>query len=155
MNKKQQIDNIIEKIDLIMNSWLSKYHFSARSGGLDDTFNFSWCYDTDEIFYNFLIDESCDSDFEKLCYDYLECRYDVGIFWLSWFHELGHSETYWNLTEAEKNDGLMNLSLWDYFYSPREMAATKWAIDFINQHIEEVKELARDVDALRWQIYNL
>ena len=153
---EEKIVELTKEIDLIMDEWLTKHNFTARSGGLYS--EFCWRYDlnsenSDEIRYTLLIDKDNDEAFDRIFYEELGCNYDVGTFWVSWFHEIGHSQTYklvpnyfwWNVPG----------NLIEYIHCPREITASQWAVDYINANIEDVKELAQKVDKLRQQIYSL
>lgn len=149
MNEK--LEAILLQIDEAMDKWLGTHGFSAISAGLEE--EFGWYRNGDAIAYNFLVCEHTDSVFDNFLYEELGCLYDVGTFWLSWFHELGHSETFHLISDT--NWRVVPTDLIDYLHCPREIIASKWAVEYINAHIEDVMELAREVDELRRQIYSL
>ena len=101
-------------------------------------------------------DDFVEKDFAQFLHEY-GCEHEVGIGILSLLHEIGHHMTYHYLSEKELND-----SKWDkmclefvdvyyekehyaqnmmYWHTPVEFVANIWAIDFVNQHIEAVREL--------------
>ena len=101
-------------------------------------------------------DDFVEKDFAQFLYEY-GCEREVGIGILSLLHEIGHHMTYFSLNEKELVD-----SEWDkmclefasgyyeqnhynhniiYWHTPVEFVANVWAIDFVNEHIEAVKEL--------------
>ena len=149
MNEK--MNELLLKIDTIMDNLLEAHGFTAVSSGLEE--EFGWYSNEDSIAYSLLVCEPNDSAFNHIFFDYLGCKYDVGTFWASWFHELGHSETFWSISDTNWRD--VPDTLEEYLVCPREIIASKWAVEYINTHIEDVKELAREVDELRRQIYSL
>ena len=125
------------KINTIFNAWLKYHGFNTRVSGLDN--DFYWNYDKDTVTYSFVHAERFCRDFTEVCVD-LGLAYDIDIFWLSLFHEIGHGQTY----DRVSDDGIWEADLlcgMDYYYCEREVIATQWAVDFINNHIEWVQEL--------------
>ena len=78
--------------------------------------------------------------------------YNPGPWVLAFFHEVGHSETllddsldeFWE-AYFDRQD-IMTIS--DYVRHPIESAATEWAVNYINENIEEVKQMVKDIDAV-------
>ena len=126
-----------ELINDAFNSWFKKYGFETRVSGLDNDFYFNCVKDT--VSYSFVHTESFIRDFNLVC-NGLGLNYDIDIFWLSFFHEVGHGQTYHLVSDeaACEADLLEGLS---YYYCEREIIATEWAVEFINNHIEQVIEL--------------
>ena len=71
---------------------------------------------------------------------------------LAFLHELGHACTYNYFNDTEKllydltksfdpGESDMDFLMGHYWMIPDEFAANMWAIDFINNYIEAVKEL--------------
>lgn len=149
MNEK--LEELLMKIDEVMNNWLAKHGFSAVSAGLEE--DFGWYSSADAIGYTFLACADTDKAFDDLIYEELGCCYDIGTFWTSWFHELGHSVTWYNIKDTDFRN--VPFTLIEYLHCPREIVASQWAVEYINTHIEDVMELAREVDELRRQIYSL
>ena len=134
-------------INKAFDTWLEKHGFEARIRGLEN--DFYWGLDTDTISYSFVHTERFIEDFTEVC-NGLGLAYDIDIFWLSFFHELGHSMTYQfvdddEVDEAESATGIA------YYYCTRELIATEWAVKFINEHIDLVCEL---MEAVRPAIVN-
>ena len=119
------------------NSWLEKHGFDARIRGLEE--EFFWGSETDTIAYCFVHPEKFIEDFTFVCQD-IGLQYEIDIFWLSFFHELGHSQTYHFIEDDEAWEADF-LSGMDYYYCNREYYATEWAVNFINTHIDWVIEL--------------
>ena len=129
------------QINEIFNEWLEDNGFDARIAGLEP--DFGWYMSSDTIAYSFVVAEKFDKAFQRVCED-LGLNYEIDIFWLSFFHELGHSETYHCVDEAAF---LVDADLLgdDYYYHPREIIATEWAVDYINTNIDKVKMLMQMV----------
>ena len=134
-------------INEAFNSWLEKHGFDARIRGLEE--EFFWGSDTDTIAYCFVHSERFIEDFTYVCND-IGLEYDIDIFWLSFFHELGHSMTYHFVDDDEAWEADF-LSGMDYYYCNREYYATEWAVNFINAHVDWVQEL---MDCVRPAIIN-
>lgn len=147
----EKFEELLMEIDSVMDKWLYKHGFTACSSGLGE--GFCWYAKSDTIEYTLLVDELTDKVFENFFYNELGCNYDIGIFWMSWFHELGHSMTWCDIKNTNFKEAPIDLI--EYIHCPREIIASKWAVEYINAHIEDVMELAREVDELRRQIYSL
>lgn len=126
-------------INNAFNSWLEKNGFQARVSGLDN--EFYWGCSSDTISYCFVHSETFIEDFTYVCND-IGLEYDIDIFWLSFFHELGHSMTY-HLVDDDEAWEADFLSGMDYYYCNREYYATEWAVNYINRNVEKVQELMR------------
>lgn len=83
-------------------------------------------------------------------------KYEVNPYILCLLHEVGHDQTLLFMNEFDyiidsiintitntysKFDFIRKLKYKLYFSSPTEVAATMWAIDLINENIDEVREL--------------
>ena len=147
----------IEELNYELAAWC------ARQGilGIDFNAGLDYAYETKtrKVIYAVVEkngDDFVENDFAQFLYEY-GCEYEVGIGILSILHEIGHHMTYAYLSEKELND-----SEWDkmclefvdvyyekdhynqnmiYWHTPIEFVANIWAIDFVNQHIDAVKEL--------------
>ena len=114
--------------------------------------------ESDEFSYNVVTDTIKVTT--ELSYQYLTVleyakelglRYNPGPWVLAFFHEVGHSETllddsldeYWE-AYFDRQD-IMTIS--DYVRHPIESAATEWAVNYINENTEEVKQMVKDIDA--------
>ena len=69
---------------------------------------------------------------------------------IAFFHEVGHAKTLledwvdeWIEDYFETRD---SLQLAAYMEHPIELAATDWAVDYINNNQEEIKQLVKDID---------
>ena len=137
-------------IDIAFNHWLKKYGFSARSHGVDT--DFYWYHDN-TIGYSFFIPEDTMAPWNELLEE-LKCEYSIDHFYSAWLHELGHAITY-NELDSDEIDACNEIkdllrdepssfaedTHWIYFHLPVEIAATRWAVQYINTYPERVKEL--------------
>jgi hypothetical protein len=130
-----------EKIINAFNTWLIKYGFSARVIGLDT--EFCWYKNTDEIGVSFVETADTISSWNKFFLDELNCSYIVDIFYTSFLHELGHSNTWHLVSEEESEIETIGMENEEYFHLPRELIASKWAVNYINKNVDAVAELIR------------
>jgi len=128
-------------INEAFDAWLEKHGFEARIGGLEN--DFYWSLTSDTITYSFVHTERFIEDFTEVC-NGLGLAYDIDIFWLSFFHELGHSMTY-HFVDDDDADEAESATGMAYYYCAREFIATEWAVKFINEHIDLVCELMETV----------
>ena len=153
-----------EKITKALNDWLVKYEFEVRV--LGDYSDFQWRWDTNEIVYSFLAPEHTVTVWNEFL-DELGCNYIIDQFFSSFLHEVGHSITYWDFEEDELDEYFDDVawiqesdessfsegSLRTYFNLPVEIAATRWAVRFINDNAEAVRELVNSVQPLIQEYY--
>lgn len=144
--------NDTSAIDFALENWLKKYGFEdVCIIGLRP--DFGYFPHNCGIAYSLLCTKEIDDSWEALMVE-LGCPYKLDIFYTSFLHELGHDQTLHLLTNREikvsemKTHQIMNsnsLNEFDanmkYYYLPREIIATKWAIDFISDNAAAVKEL--------------
>lgn len=143
------------EIDNILNKFLVENDFDCYAE-LGEDFAY---YDAKSLITYALI---IPVDNDKWFFEYatsLGLKYDCGNFILSFFHEIGHSETLhlledeeeeeiWkvknNLTfeEFEKSKEKANI----YFDLPDEKLATQWAVDYINENVGKVRELSNKLE---------
>jgi hypothetical protein len=124
-------------VNAAFDAWFIKHNFKTRINGLDN--EFFWNFDTDKVSYCFVHSDRFIEDFTEVCND-LGLQYDIDIFWLSFFHEVGHGQTFQDITDDEIWEADF-LSGFDYYYCQREVVATQWAVDFINNHFDLVIDL--------------
>lgn len=146
--KKAMIMINEEPVNDAFNAWLEKYGFSVRVYGMD--YEFSYYADEHDITWSVLFDQETENMWNAFLVT-LGLRYDLHHFWTSFLHEVGHDETMYLLTAeeiaycAERAKVCSNA---EYFELSREIIATKWAIDFIHNNIEAVRELVATVGPL-------
>ena len=153
-------------INHAINNWLRKYHFKARVRGLDT--DFFWYHSSNTIGYSFAQTEESSSQWELLLSE-LGLKYELSGFWTSLLHELGHSITWSSFTDEEidEYDEMKELLQKEdessfaenvhsiYFRLPIELAATQWAVEFINTRPEAVEELTKMVAPKIQRFYKL
>ena len=129
-----------EKLVDILNNWLIKYKFTARVEGVSN-WGWGWCKETDEIALCFCEDPDIDAMWESFIYNYIGCKIKCHTFFSSFLHELGHSETWEFIPEEEIDVFGRYKSPFEYFTLPREIAATRWAINFMETQSIALAEL--------------
>jgi hypothetical protein len=140
-----------ERLNKVLEDGLKKLGFDGYT--VEVGTDFAYYYDTATITYALVAPTRMDTLFRGL-YNELGIMYNVDLFILSFFHELGHGETIndisetlylysqkrkaiiENHTEEEATDELIR----EYQTLPDEIAATAWACDFINNNARAVKE---------------
>ena len=154
----------INLINLTLNHWLKKHNFKARVRGADT--DFFWYHD-DTISYSFYFPQEAADNWSNLLEE-LNCNYVVDIFFSAFLHELGHSCTYSGFSEDEIDEYNETLDLMDmepssfaegleYTYTrlPVEIAATRWAVNYINSYPEHIAELVDSVGRALTLFYKL
>lgn len=114
--------------------------------------DFSYYYESNLITWSLLVSDTTDNTFKQFVekeFSYIT----ADLFLWSLLHELGHHETcdYWSEEEQikfdEQKDKLENStedyakSCIEYYYIQDEYEATKWAADYMEEHIEKISEL--------------
>lgn len=137
-------------IDNVLNRFLADNDFECTAEMGTD---FAYYWKEEIITYSLVVSERMDN----LFLDFARkngLKIDCGIFLLSFFHELGHYETMDELTDAEetrcervkaKLDSNKDIDCYKYFSLLDEWLATSWAIDYINNNIDTIKQLAIDI----------
>ena len=106
--------------------------------------DFYYMPETDEIGFSKYVYQEHDDKFLKFAQE-LGLEYDVDVFLLSLLHEVGHYFT----IEDEELDAYWKIRLDkgaptnvdEYYRDPIEAAATKWAVDYINDNFNEIEKL--------------
>lgn len=130
-------------IDNILNEFLEPFEATASIST-----DFEYLYAESHIHYALVISERMDQLFVANAMT-LGLDQVCDSFILSFLHELGHHET---LDEIEDADAAYSRNIKEhltssdedcliYFNLPDELAATQWAVDYINEHQEEVAAL--------------
>ena len=138
----------VQEITNALNAWLEKHGFTARADGLCTDFGY-WI-DKDTIDYSLTTTEKIRDSWNSWIEE-VGCEYVIDFFYSAFLHELGHSETIDQLTDEEweiSSAALLDPSITycEYYHLPRELAATQWAVDYINNHTREVTELIHTVE---------
>ena len=138
-NIKEEIDNLIDECKLACNLWLEEYGFSSR---VDSNGYWGYCPADDTIEIQIYEESEDVAAWNDFLYDHLHCISFYDIFITSFLHELGHAHTLEFFDEHDWEVARSALTPRDYFETPIEIAATHWAIDFMDNQKEEVDMLA-------------
>lgn len=133
-----------DEITNILNKFLEPFEATAFAGT-----DFSYFYIDSSIEYTFVISERMDRLFMEYAKS-IGLKTKIDIFLLSFLHELGHHETldeiddddeeYSRLIKENLNsDNDDNCKI--YFALPDEKMATEWAINYINNNMDAIKNL--------------
>lgn len=136
-------------IDNVLNRFLADNDFDCTAEMGTD---FAYYWEEEIITYSLIVSERMDN----LFLDFARkngLQVDCGIFLLSFFHELGHHLTIDDLEEEEEEeceaikDTLTDsdADCYKYFSLLDEWLATSWAIDYINNNTNTIKQLAIDI----------
>ena len=135
------------KLDSVINTFFQDVLKIECTAHYDN--DFAYWYAKSEITYGLLVDEQATRFFEFA--KGLGLKYDCGTFILSLMHEVGHDQTLDSLTDAEFRKSekakkkLQAIDSFEYFNLPDEIIATKWAVDYINNHKDILAKFAKDV----------
>ena len=146
--------NMEEKIMKILNDWLHKNCFKTRVDRIVKVADyFGWHPFSDIIACSIYYTEEEEIRWKNLMEE-CEVLFEIPTFVSSFLHEVGHSITYFTFDEEtrDKCDDIKDaineepeIFIEDthniYYHLPTEIAATKWAVNFINENIDKVSEL--------------
>lgn len=135
-----------DRIFEAFNDWLRKYEFAARVESLE--LDFGFYRSENSIAISFTVSEDADTHWRSWTKS-LGFPPELDLFWTSFLHELGHSETIYEMDKQTLDEcALIEIfgTIQEYLEMPREIAATLWARDFCVQNPEAVHEL---VDTVR------
>lgn len=134
-----------------MVNWLCAHGFSNLDIDFEEDFGYAYDDTVNCINIGTKRFDDVSNYFEQFLYEY-GCEY-CGIPGpvLSFIHELGHfmtisnfsNEELWFCAFAKKFDhgGTDQEEFFRYWEMPDEFAANMWAVDYINNHIDEVEDL--------------
>ena len=101
-------------------------------------------YDDHKAFINFVTNELC-------------TPVKADCFLWAFLHELGHYHTIYTFEEKDWEDYYFLIhnckDPYEYYRCPVELAATRWAENYMIEHREEVYELWNDVSIILQKIY--
>lgn len=123
-------------------------------------FSTEFCIVDNKLFYSLFVEEEVDKDWVRWLKDTYGDRYDddFSTFVLTFLHEVGHYFTLEDYDEEDYHKKVENFVI-DYDTDTREeivekrrgywdleveKAATDWAINFYNNHKEEMKNFYKD-----------
>ena len=129
-----------------LNRWLTNNGFTTRVETIIGYWGYAQEIDTIEICVQ---EEPEDVDlWEQFLYEDIKCPLRYDIFYTSFLHELGHAFTASFFTIEDRRRANASLSVFDYFHSPIEKAATDWAIQFMLVETEMMRELINLIDPI-------
>lgn len=147
-----ELNKAITEITNILNTWLKDNGFDLTTRFEQD---FGYYHNENVIAFGLLTTERNEVCFANFIDD-LGGYNDLG-FLNSFFHELGHHETYDDISDRDYEYGRMvkayladkgeldDYDLYTYFNLPIERAATEWGVAYINDHTPELLELSRKI----------
>lgn len=133
----------LNEIDIILNDYLARFDLTASLGTDFCIYPFR-----NHIDYALVVSENMNDWFLEYAQS-CGLGKDVDIFLISLFHEIGHSMT-WDEIDDVTYDYCMHMKdtlgssradAFTYFQLADEAEATAWAIEYIQENIDEVKEL--------------
>ena len=147
-----ELNKAITEIRNILDTWLRNNGFDLTTRFEQD---FAYYHNKNVIAFGLLTTAKNDECFGKFVEDL--GGYGNYSFLNSFFHELGHHETYEDISDreyeycrmvkayiADKKE-LNEYDLYTYFNLPIERLATEWGIEYINNHTSEVFDLNRKI----------
>lgn len=139
-----ELNKAITEITNILDTWLKENGFDLTTRFEMD---FGYYHNENVIAFGLLTTERNEECFSNFVEDLGGCR-EFG-FLNSFFHELGHHETYDDISDRDYEYGQMvkayladkeefsDYDLYTYFNLPIERAATEWGVAYINDHTPE------------------
>ena len=149
-----ELNKAITEITNILDNWLKENGFDLTTRFEQD---FGYYHNSNVIAFGLLRTEMNEECFANFVDDLGGYGCDEFGFINSFFHELGHHETYDTISDRDYEYGQMvkayladkeeldRYDLYTYFNLPIERAATEWAVIYINDHTPEVMELGRKI----------
>lgn len=147
-----ELNKAITEIRNILDTWLMENGFDLTTRFEQD---FGYYHNENVIAFGLLTTVKNDECFSKFVEDI--GGYGNYSFLNSFFHELGHHETYEDISDREYDycqmvkvyladkEELNEYDLYTYFNLPIERLATEWGIEYINNHTSEVFNLNRKI----------
>ena len=148
----------MKNITRFLNKWLAEHDFEVSTKKGDE-----WCYFYSKSLITYEVGEEMTEQNERFLEVCRECglEYEVSLFTLSFFHELGHHETMDDFTDREwardekvksrvENSFDYERMDYTYFHLPSEYCATEWGVDYINEHIDEIEKFDEKIKELLW-----
>lgn len=150
-----ELNKAITEIKNILDTWLKENGFDLTTRFERD---FAYYHNENVIAFGLLTTARNDEYFGNFVEDL--GGYGNFSFLNSFFHELGHHETYEDISDKDYDYGQMvkayladkeelnNYDLYTYYNLPIERTATEWGIKYINDHTSEVFELNRKIQKI-------
>jgi len=150
-----------KKLDKYLSDWCKTNGFKVSC-----QFSTDFEYDSDLgiLYYSIVVPKKHDELFYQICKKYLPSLTKCDNFILSFFHELGHYVTEDDYTDDEwtdytkfinefKNSKLTLQDYKRYYKYPIELNATKWGCQYIEHHLDQIKEFSDITSNLIKQFY--
>ena len=152
-----------EMLNMLLSNWLRKYGFETSVCGQEESFGYYEISDT--IAYTLTMRQTAIDSWERLMEEQ-DCPIKVNQFYTSFLHELGHAETLHWVSEEERAycedreiqlANMADISRADflYYHLPREIIATQWAMRYMRENIEAIRELVETTAPLLEQLGGL
>ena len=140
------------KLDNILNNFLAPFECSAMLGE-----DFAYWISDNTITYALLISDQHEDTFLKFVKE-LFPEIHADIFLWSLLHELGHNETNDDFDDKDHQEyrnfiNRQDITDEEYYSCPIELAATLWAGEYIQNHIDEIARLWEQIAAAIQEIY--
>ena len=127
----------IKPVNNCLNKFMREWGLTAEIGT-----DFAYLYEKRVVVWTPIVASQNDIDFQNF-FESLGCNVKCDVFLYSILHEIGHSQT---LDDVDDEDYAYSLdrkaqpiSNYEYFKLPDEIAATQWAVDFLNNNTEKVR----------------
>ena len=128
-------------------------HFPKERVRVKPDTDLCYYYETPCIGYTLLVAERTQRLFPKFCRETLGLNYEVPVFILCFLHELGHHFTMDDFNEdqicdfEDEKDRLKDSDkdFCAYFEIGDEIAASEWAVNFINSNPKIVEQFDKDL----------
>lgn len=147
----------VKRISRIINEFLKPFECTARMGT-----DFCYLYHKNLIFYSIVWMNNGAEDFLNSVLR-LEPEIEADIFLWSLLHEVGHHETYDEISDEENDycddtkkkieEGELPNEL--YYDMIDERLATEWAVEYANTHKEELKAFWEKLQPAIMDFYKL
>ena len=139
MDHKKFLDQIEQNIVLACNLWLEDSGFTTRVAEIG-MWGYAFYEDTIEI--EIFEENENVENWQFFLYDHLRCQTFYHVFITPLLHELGHAQTIDFFDDVDVDFSRSAMTVFEYFESPIEIAATNWAIQFMSQEKNRVELLA-------------
>lgn len=147
-----ELNKAITEIRNLLDNWLKENGFDLTTRFEQD---FAYYHNENVIAFGLLTTQRNDKCFAN----FVEGLGGNGHFGFlnSFFHELGHHETYDDITDKDYEYGQMvkayladkeelnDYDLYTYFNLPIERTATEWGIEYMNDHTTDVMKLGQKI----------
>lgn len=149
--EKRALNEIVDSISFEIGTFFAD---NLESVDVGCEFDFGYYEDEDELVWSIISREDLDALFAKFFEEELGCM-RIHPFVYSLFHEYGHKVTLGNFCQEERDkynrDNIANADVEDfelrnytYWRFPIEVAASRWAVNYINTHYDMIIDWLND-----------